>query len=1763
MQYTTAEGNRYKYVSMCCPVSQLGPHFQEETKTSLNMVESDDSALNPQMGLFDAIGGAKETLDNVHHSVNKTGMVVNDVLEVLEKIERVLQLTSPDGPMVKNIIKRIESLLIMVLGLSQRRSLPEMLPDILQWLNANLPQHESVGQIVYKHIFELFTTHEEPPQIEEDPEWEPIEPVLYVQAGWFSDNWNTLLKGQFGIRLSNAMNLLVAIGLLPEKAETIMGKDFYRMFKVKAIAFGGLSIFEHLASTIDWVVDSIWPALVTQDWSYLLSSQEEHQLDELFRVSCNLVQLNMSGQFEKMRLQFGVHDEVEVVEFLMKTIAAHGYFKNSHDARLKQLITVRLIQLDRFIVDIEAAWHAAATREKPFAVLIRGPTSVGKSTLAGVVAHCINLTNGIKEGDQYTTTINGNDKYQSEFRTRHNTVIFDDMGNSKPERAEGNPLFILIQFINNMHCAALSPEAEKKGKNDIRCKTVIVTTNTSDLHAWYFSVNPTSVLRRFDLIIDVAMKPGTRDSEGKILEKYAGEAQPNIWDLKMSTIQVHNTGGLVDTHTEKLQVRGGIIELLEYLAAVTPKHYALQKKLVESSTRVFDRPHCDVPGHGIFTLPCVKCCLQPHGGFDTPDFDWVPDAAYRSQLDFRQWEHRVREEDDIVYEWQCKKEYDLKKLTHFYPIEATMGIKQRTEIALEAVKGTIRECHHKMRKHLSKHHVEYKMLTVVAGVVSTFFLMNKFFSRGQEVMEQGATLMEVKMHSTTPRMMANRDDKYQKVLKHKIVSTNQAVSTNVASFEEKLSKNMCILKVQCIDAVSRETIGLVRWCIITPISGGCWLAPWHMFSQVSDGTSYVIDICQKPKGFVGARRIHQMVNSANCTRVEGHDLCVLDLPGGSTYAFDKFYSETRDVRVGTDVVMYRLSKDTLESHLHESTPLGGECPVTFKITHVGLVAPNGIEPYEGIKYDLPFDSYPGLCGALIVLAGRNPMILGIHTAGNGRKGAACLLDRASVKISKELVIAETTEMPKMVMGKQFEINDHVHSHNAIHWVPNDEDVTLECIGEHNLATGTFSSDIIESPLCERLETIGIVRNHAGPERSAVKMARHKDLININRVRPPLNPLILKWAVDDIKTKLGNFMTATPQFKEHVHLLSFEDALNGVAGVKGFDPININTSMGFPLNQPKISFLKQSELSDKLGSPTMKYIREINNEDGTITYAYDIVFDADKMDIEQELNDLMAMAAEHKRPNLIFRANLKDEALSFEKIAKGKIRVFAGAPVTLVIATRMITLALINAMTYFPTVFESAVGVDAAGRDWDRLYTYITKFSHCCAGDFKAFDKVMPAGISEASFSVLKYLLAESGIPQDFLNVFDTLATEISHPIYEVDGLLYRACGSTPSGHPLTVVKNGIDNAISMRYAYYAAHYRHEQKDYDPKRGIIPLFHQVVALMTYGDDNVMSVDVAKEPLFHQLSIAQELGEIGQTYTSAAKGEHVSKYTNAEELDFLKRSFKPHPVFEKRVGALQESSIEKSLTCIRKPKKGQNESVAQILAGNMRQALFEYYMHSPERFRQRKTEFCEIVEGAKDAEGVRIDLYFVPPEEEECILRYVSSTCVYQQVMDDYDVPLEMQSGFMVQGCDMEAIKIGIQAKLNSWRTMRARKAVLHDQLLALWFSATSGEEFTLNAHWSVLTQRFETVCTMQAVDIVEKRRVLWQLDGLLNDDVVNVIVAYAQRSFCYRVIFDYTFGTVMELTSYLPRGELMSNPDWYASTYPELVRIELMDEVLFG
>eukprot|EP01084_Bolivina_argentea_P208140 354976_1 len=120
-----------------------------------------------------------------------------------------------------------------------------------------------------------------------------------------------------------------------------------------------------------------------------------------------------------------------------------------------------------------------------------------------------------------------------------------------------------------------------------------------------------------------------------------------------------------------------------------------------------------------------------------------------------------------------------------------------------------------------------------------------------------------------------------------------------------------------------------------------------------------------------------------------------------------------------------------------------------------------------------------------------------------------------------------------------------------------------------------------------------------------------------------------------------------------------------------------------------------------------------------------------------------------------------------------------------------------------------------------------------AGDYKAFDKSLPVEIMLQSFHHLIKIAERAGYSERQLTIMRGIATEISMPIYEYNGVLIQAPGSNPSGHPGTVVINDFSGQTFVRYGYYKTQCKKPPEE-------VPDFDKKVKLAVYGDDNAMGV-----------------------------------------------------------------------------------------------------------------------------------------------------------------------------------------------------------------------------------------------------------------------------------------------------------------------------------
>jgi hypothetical protein len=387
------------------------------------------------------------------------------------------------------------------------------------------------------------------------------------------------------------------------------------------------------------------------------------------------------------------------------------------------------------------------------------------------------------------------------------------------------------------------------------------------------------------------------------------------------------------------------------------------------------------------------------------------------------------------------------------------------------------------------------------------------------------------------------------------------------------------------------------------------------------------------------------------------------------------------------------------------------------------------------------------------------------------------------------------------------------------------------------------------------------------------------------------------------------------------------AMNGAAGVRYCDKLNRKSSAGCPYKRSK-----------------KHYIQELEGVSAEEAYM-------DLMEPIQEIKDTMeeivSTYLRGERYGTVFCGHLKDEAVSFAKAESGATRLFTSSAMAWSLVVRKYLLSVIVLMQNNRELFECGPGIIPQSREWDKLYRHITKHgvSKMVAGDYGKFDKRMPPKIILSAFAIIFGICSRAGYSNDELKVVRGIAYDVAYPIVDFNGELIQFFGGNPSGHPLTVIVNGLANSIYMRYCYL---------ELNPLRECIS-FDKNVCLMTYGDDNIMSVS-DDAPWFNHTNIQSTLRDVDIVYTMADKEAASVPYIDISECSFLKRSWRFDTEAQAYLAPLDPSSIAKMLTVCTKSRNISPEAHSIQVIGT---AVREYFMYGRDEFESRKQMFREIV------------------------------------------------------------------------------------------------------------------------------------------------------------------------------------------------------------
>jgi hypothetical protein len=563
----------------------------------------------------------------------------------------------------------------------------------------------------------------------------------------------------------------------------------------------------------------------------------------------------------------------------------------------------------------------------------------------------------------------------------------------------------------------------------------------------------------------------------------------------------------------------------------------------------------------------------------------------------------------------------------------------------------------------------------------------------------------------------------------------------------------------------------------------------------------------------------------------------------------------------------------------------------------------------------------GDCGAPIILNHNSALrkLVGIHMASNAHIGMA-------QTITQESLLQGLSQIdPRFQCHVEIDIPcvPIVGDNNICGSVPLDKGLMVHGRTDVPLSSGN-NSKIIPSPFFDYVPHKTIPAK-LRPSNDIDPM--YNGLVKYGKSVPRIEPKYIEIAVNDVK---NNFMLneCHKDIQEYQRVLTYEEAILGVADDEFLAPINRSTSMGYPYTMVNEKLRgKKDAFGDgewDLNSPLALQV---------------------KSDVEK----LIENCRQGIQTGVYWSDTLKDERRPIAKVEAGKTRVFCGGPVHFTIAFRKYFLGFAAWMMYNRNANEVSVGTNVYSPDWSDIVRKLasratTKLGiKVVAGDFANFDGSLSSQILWAILDAINEWYDDG--PEN-AQIRRTLWMHIVHAIHINRDVIYQATHSQPSGCPITAILNSIYNSVIVRIAYIICAQQHFEQTGEDYRSM-KWFNLFVSMVSYGDDNLIGIAERILDWFNQVSITSALLVIGHEYTDEAKTGIIVPVRDISEVAYLKRHFKWNPALNRYVAPLDLDTV---LEIVQWTKKGLSSDA--ITLANLDVTMRELSLHDKEIFDKYK-------------------------------------------------------------------------------------------------------------------------------------------------------------------------------------------------------------------
>lgn len=600
----------------------------------------------------------------------------------------------------------------------------------------------------------------------------------------------------------------------------------------------------------------------------------------------------------------------------------------------------------------------------------------------------------------------------------------------------------------------------------------------------------------------------------------------------------------------------------------------------------------------------------------------------------------------------------------------------------------------------------------------------------------------------------------------------------------------------------------------------------------------------------------------------------------------------------------------------------------------------------GLQYD-NLNTQSGDCGSAVILLDptKPRKILALHAAANQRVGLGSMI------YADELQETIDTLYPQCKNEEKIHILDHQQiipitpmSHGEYKIIGVAGDPKTGIINHQFQNTKTRYWD---SPLSITKGVFEPVVLSDQDPRPTVDFRPYEDGVEkFNHPQAEMDEPLLNKAVDEIGEYLASVIFNAGV---HVRVLTKTEAINGISWISSSNPIQRDTSAGYPWKHIAGADAKKSAFLEY--EPRMDlWVLKQTDEGKMMNHAVDRI---------------IQHARRREMTAVVNCATLKDEPRKIKRIYQvPATRAFWGAPLDKVLADRMYFHAAIAALSETHESHPIKIGMNPMGIGFDILYNWHSKISTLGFDmDASNFDSTVPRTVMEKVARVWNriYQVNDRNWKQEDDVVRETLHEYVVKPLVLYRDFVVQLPGGNPSGQPMTGTDNSIIHFVYDYYIWLRLCVIYNRRNWMT----LGFFLQKVASSFFGDDGMITVAADARDMYNPRNYIAEASDFGLVCTPADKSSvQQANFKPLEQLEFLKRNFVKSVLPNGETtrfwcGALQLDSFSKMLDMVQTNKPHDYwKDVGEVrfdictIVGTIEVALIEAVNHGHEYFNKIK-------------------------------------------------------------------------------------------------------------------------------------------------------------------------------------------------------------------